>query len=415
MTNTPKLRFKEFNEEWVKLKIEDVVDVIDGDRGENYPKESEFSDDGYCLFLNAKNVTKNGFDFKEKKFITEFKDKKLRNGKLELNDLVLTTRGTIGNIAYYTSSIPYKYIRINSGMVVLKSKCIFHGFLYSYVKSHYFEKQVMQTCYGSAQPQLTVKGINNFKVAIPSIEEQEKIASFFSLIDKKIELQTEKVEELKNYKKGIMQKIFSQELRFKDENGNEYPKWKLGKLGDYLINKGGTALEKYVGDKGTHNFISIGNYSVDGNYIDTGQRISLNDKTQEKLLNKNDLVMVLNDKTASGDLIGSTILIDEDNKYIYNQRSERLICNSNIYPDFCWILLNSEMFRRKVFSLAQGGTQIYVNFSSVKNLEIELPHLKEQEKIIHFIFNINTKLNKEQEKLEYLNQYKKGLLQQMFI
>ena len=141
----------------------------------------------------------------------------------------------------------------------------------------------------------------------------------------------------------------------------------------------------------------------------------MNDKTQEKLLNKNDLVMVLNDKTASGDLIGSTILIDEDNKYIYNQRSERLICNSAISPDFCWVLLNSKMFRRKVFSIAQGGTQIYVNFSSVKNLEIELPHLKEQEKIAHFIFNLNTKLNKEQEKLDMLLTYKKGLLQQMFI
>ena len=67
--------------------------------------------------------------------------------------------------------------------------------------------------------------LKKLKLSVPSIEEQEKIASFFSLIDKKIELQTEKVEELKNYKKGIMQKIFSQELRFKDENGNDYPEW----------------------------------------------------------------------------------------------------------------------------------------------------------------------------------------------
>ena len=98
----------------------DICDIIDGDRGKNYPKSEEILDDGYCLFLNAKNVTQKGFDFENCNFITREKDDALRNGKLSRGDVVLTTRGTVGNLAYYSKNVPYENIRINSGMVILR-------------------------------------------------------------------------------------------------------------------------------------------------------------------------------------------------------------------------------------------------------------------------------------------------------
>ncbi len=99
-----------------------VCEIIDGDRGVNYPKQDEFSDSGYCLFLNAKNVTAEGFVFENCLFISKEKDIALRKGKLQRGDVVLTTRGTIGNLAYYSSSIPFDNIRINSGMVILRMR-----------------------------------------------------------------------------------------------------------------------------------------------------------------------------------------------------------------------------------------------------------------------------------------------------
>jgi type I restriction enzyme S subunit len=87
-------------------------EIIDGDRGKNYPKQNEFSDSGYCLFLNAANVTKNGFNFSESQFIAEQKDDVLRKGKLQRDDVILTTRGTIGNAAHFSESIPYDQMRI---------------------------------------------------------------------------------------------------------------------------------------------------------------------------------------------------------------------------------------------------------------------------------------------------------------
>jgi type I restriction enzyme S subunit len=90
------------------------IEIIDGDRGVNYPKNSEFSSNGYCLFLSAQNVTSTGFKFNECSFITKEKDEILRSGKLVRNDIVLTTRGTVGNIAFYHNLIPFDNIRINS-------------------------------------------------------------------------------------------------------------------------------------------------------------------------------------------------------------------------------------------------------------------------------------------------------------
>lgn len=99
-----------------------VCAIIDGDRGKNYPKQDEFSDTGYCLFLNAKNVTATGFSFENRMFITKEKDDALHNGKLERGDVVLTTRGTLGNLAFYDDSVPFENVRINSGMVILRMK-----------------------------------------------------------------------------------------------------------------------------------------------------------------------------------------------------------------------------------------------------------------------------------------------------
>jgi type I restriction enzyme S subunit len=107
--------------EWKECKLGDApFEIIDGDRGADYPKQNEFYQNGYCLFLSTKNVTSNGFSFNECYFITKEKDEILRKGKLQRNDIVLTTRGTVGNIGFFNEKIPFKNVRINSGMVIIR-------------------------------------------------------------------------------------------------------------------------------------------------------------------------------------------------------------------------------------------------------------------------------------------------------
>lgn len=292
-----------------------------------------------------------------------------------------------------------------------KASIVFIAYHMNYSK-RYFERYAV----GSTVKSLRLPIFREMSLFIPSLPEQEKIADFLTAVDKRIELLSKKHKALKEYKKGLMQKIFSQEIRFKADNGSEFSEWERKRLGEVIEHQGGRPLEKYVSKSAKYKFISIGNYSPEGRYIDNNSRIDFNGHTSERLLNKNDLVMVLNDKTSSGEIIGATILIEEDDKYIFNQRSERISVDySKLNPKFIWFLFNSKSFRNIVFSLAQGGTQIYINFSSLKKENIVFPSLPEQQKIADFLTVVDNKIEKLEVKIQKTKEFKKGLLQQMFV
>jgi len=167
------------------LPMTDVCEIIDGDRGKNYPTQEEFNEKGYCLFLNAKNVTNVGFNFDKCMFITKQKDEILRKGKLCRGDVVLTTRGTIGNMAYYTEKIPFEHIRINSGMVILRMK---HEIINEVFFIEQFKMQIAniksKIASGSAQPQLPISTMNRIHILIPDINSQNQFADFVNQVNK---------------------------------------------------------------------------------------------------------------------------------------------------------------------------------------------------------------------------------------
>lgn len=167
--------------DWEKVNFgnDKVVEIIDGDRGENYPPKSEFKKSGYCVFLNTKNVTQEGFVFDDIDFISKERDEKLRKGKLQKNDVVLTTRGTIGNNALNNDLVPYEHIRINSGMVVLRPKTakITPAFLWNVVRSKSVQDQFLKIKSGSAQPQLPIRNLVTIEFPLPPLEVQKQIVA----------------------------------------------------------------------------------------------------------------------------------------------------------------------------------------------------------------------------------------------
>ena len=162
----------------------EICEIIDGDRGKNYPAANDFSDSGYCLFLNAKNVTLDGFNFENCMYITKEKDETLRKGRLNRGDVVLTTRGTIGNLALYTDEIPFEHIRINSGMVILRMKKVVDAVYFI----EHFKMQLTdikeKIASGSAQPQLPISTMNQVQILLPEIEQQRTFSDFVKKIDK---------------------------------------------------------------------------------------------------------------------------------------------------------------------------------------------------------------------------------------
>ena len=197
--------------EWCTVALADApVEIIDGDRGKNYPRQQEFLESGHCLFLNAGNVTINGFNFSSCAFISSDRDQRLRKGKLVRNDVVLTTRGTLGNSAYYDESVPYEQIRINSGMVILRAlKPVLHSrYLYLVIRSKLFLAQVQALRTGSAQPQLPIRDIEKITIPLPSLPEQRAIAHILGTLDDKIELNRRMNETLEEMARALFKSWF---------------------------------------------------------------------------------------------------------------------------------------------------------------------------------------------------------------
>lgn len=184
-------RFKETEigavpEEWeVKTVHEAGAFVLDGDRGATYPKQSDYSDSGFCLFLSAQNVTKSGFRFDHCQFITEEKHKALRSGTLERGDVVVTTRGTVGNVALVESNVPFDVMRVNSGMAIIRlNKAELDSrFFYALMNSKIVNSQLSRLVFGSAQPQLTLGIIRNLLIPVPPRDEQIQIARSVSVLN----------------------------------------------------------------------------------------------------------------------------------------------------------------------------------------------------------------------------------------
>lgn len=226
----------------MKCKFGQLFEIIDGDRGKNYPKDTDFFNEGFCVFLNAGNVTKNGWSFSQKNYITKEKDAQLRNGRVERGNTVLTTRGTVGNAAYYNDRVEYDHLRINSGMVILSAKdnnIIENEFIYYLVTSPLAKKTIDLFCSGSAQPQLPIKDFVRIKVDLPSLKTQRTIIIILSVYDKLIETNNKRIKTLEQMAENLYKEWFVR-FRFPGHETAEFengiPKgWKYTTVEDLSV------------------------------------------------------------------------------------------------------------------------------------------------------------------------------------
>ncbi len=192
--------------------------------------------------------------------------------------------------------------------------------------------------------------------------------------------------------------------------------WEQRELGDFGLATGGTSIESEFTEGGKYKVISIGSYSEESIYVDQGIRANKTNKTENRILKKHDLTMILNDKTASGNIIGRVLLIDADDTYVYNQRTERIEINKDEYdPQFLYQFLNADNIRSKIIQASQGNTQIYVNWSVISKLNYVIPVTKcEQKKIGEFFKQLDNLITLHQRKYDKLVIVKKSMLEKMF-
>ena len=243
-------QFQQFPKDWQIVELgKSGLEIIDGDRGKNYPKRDEFEDEGFCLFLNTGNIKSDSFWFGDCNFITEAKDAVLRKGKLKRNDIILTTRGTIGAVAFYHDQIPFDHMRINSGMVVIRCpRNLEPEFIFLLLKSPVLKAQYTLYSSGAAQPQLPIKDMRRINLPMPPKTVQRNIAGILRSYDELIANNHRRIELLESMAESIFKEWF---VRFRfpgyrtTEFKNGFPQdWNLRPFSELVTVKPKEATDK---------------------------------------------------------------------------------------------------------------------------------------------------------------------------
>lgn len=370
MMGKPKIRFKGYNEDWEQRKVSELCSISTGKS--NTQDKSE--DGEYPFYVRSPIIERSTkYLYDEEAVIT-------------VGDGVGT-----GKVFHYVNGkydLHQRCYRMYGFSDELNAHYFYHTF------SKLFYKRVMAMTAKTSVDSVRLEMIADMEIPTPTIEEQIKIGTYFDHLDHLITLHQHKCDEMKKLKKCMLQKMFPQngkkvpEIRFEGFTND----WEQRKLEDFGKATGGTSIESEFSEDGVYKVISIGSYSENSVYNDQGIRAIKSDKTSNRVLNRNDLTMILNDKTTSGNIIGRVLLIEESGIYVYNQRTERIEINLDEYdPVFLYEMLNAPNIREKIIKQAQGNTQIYVNWTTISLLEYMIPSKEEQVKIgehLHGISNL---------------------------
>ena len=269
---------------------------------------------------------------------------------------------------------------------------------------------------GTAQPKLNKEICKSVPLKFPQLPEQQKIAAFLKDVDDKFTKLTKKKELLEQYKKGIMQKIFNQELRFKDDNGNAFPNWvekKLGDLGGTLNGLTGKTKENFGSGKPYIQYKQIFDSSKIN--IDNCGLVDITITDKQTKVQYGDVFFTTSSETPNEIGTASVLLDSVDEMYLNSFCFGFRVNQSVLYPSFSQFLFRSSDFRKKMIPLAQGSTRYNISKSSFVKLKVSLPSIAEQTKIANFLSDIDKKIEALNTKIENSKSFKKGLLQKMFV
>ena len=401
---SPQLRFEGFTDDWEERKLGEITTSYSG--GTPSAGNSSYYK-GDIPFIRSGEINSS----KTELFLTEEGFNNSSAKLVEVGDILYALYGaTSGEVG-----ISQINGAINQAILAIKPIEGYESqFIMQWLKLQ--KQKIIGKYLQGGQGNLSGTIVKDLFLRIPDSKEQKKIGQFFKQLDDTIALHQRKLDLLKEQKKGYLQKMFPKngakvpELRFAGFADD----WEERKLSDVANHRGGTAIEKYFDKDGEYKVISIGSYGLNSQYVDQNIRAISNEITDGRVVNSGELTMVLNDKTANGTIIGRTLLVEKDNEYVINQRTEIISPKENFDSNFAYTILNGP-FREKVKRIVQGGTQIYVNYPAVSNLNLELPKIEEQQKIGSFFKQLDDTIALHQRKLDLLKEQKKGFLQKMVL
>ncbi|SDX38309.1 restriction endonuclease subunit S [Nitrosomonas oligotropha] len=398
----PKLRFKEFSDDWQTSELDKIATTSSG--GTPNRAKPEYWGGGSIPWITTSLIDFNVINNSDE-FITE-EGLKNSSAKLFPKDTLLMamygqgkTRGKVAILGLEAST------NQACAAITFHQNTISVQFVFQNLAGRYDEIRDLSNVGG--QENLSAGLIKQIQITFPGLPEQTKIANFLTAIDEKITQLTQKCDLLAQYKKGVMQQIFSQKLRFKDDDGREFPEWEVQEIGNYLV--------KHEEKSTKNNQFPVLTSSRKGlffqkNYFN-GYDVASKDNTGYNVVPRNyftyrhmsdDLIFAFNRNNIVDKGIVSTLY--------------PVFTTRNIDDNFLELILNyGNEFKEFAIQQKQGGSRTYMYFSKLEKLELNLPCEEEQTKIANFLTAIDDKIIQAQAQLDAVKLYKKGLLQQMFV
>lgn len=422
MQKNPSIRFKGFTDAWEQRKFEEMLDKNDGVRrgpfGSSLKKEIFVENSDYVVYEQQNAIYDN---YKTRYNISKEKFDELHKFSLKENDFIMSGAGTIGRISRVPKGI--KPGVFNQALIRFRinSELTSPEYFLQFIRAENMQRKLTGANPGSAITNLVpMTEVKNWDIFVPAKAEQSKLGAFFNQLDNTIALHQRQLDNYKALKKVMLQKIFNQELRFKDQEGNNYPDWEkiaLNELGETYTGLSGKTKENF--GKGKGRFVTYMNvYSNPIADLAMTENVEIKDGENQNEVCYGDIFFTTSSETPEEVGMSSVWLSHESKVYLnsfcfgyrLSSRSEGVIS-----PDFLGFQLRAPHIRKKIIFLAQGSTRFNISKSKLMDIVVYMPTIEEQNKITAFLLNVDSRIKHTIQSIERLNMLKKALLQQMFI
>ncbi|MET3530413.1 type I restriction enzyme S subunit [Chryseobacterium flavum] len=399
--NFPNLRFPGFEGEWESKRLGEIATFS---KGKGISK-NEIVDNGETECIRYGEL----YTFYEE-VISEIKSKTNTDISSlvlsETNDVIIPASGETQIDIATASCVIKSGIALGGDLNIIKTKN--NGIFLSYYLNSKKKLEIAKLSQGISVVHLYSSQLASLNLKFPQLEEQEKLSSFLSLLNFRIQTQKKIIEKLESLINGWREKLFSKKSRFKDEKGNHFSDWKFSKLGEVLTIQGGFAFKSILFNKGTTKVLRIGDISRNINLEEFTGVFTLEIPDKKYMVNKGDFLMAL-----SGATFGKVGKISCNGEAYINQRVATFRTNQCL--EFFYQLVQTENFVSYINSIPTASAQPNISNNDIAKYESMIPCLEEQNKIANFLSSIQEKIDTEKQILEKLELQKKFLLANLFV
>lgn len=412
--NAPKLRFSDFDEKWNRISLGEYLTHI-GSGVTPRGGRDVYTSEGTML-IRSQNVNNNTLLLDDVVYIDEITHQKMKSSTVYPKDVLLNITGaSIGRTAVVPDN--FSKANVNQHVCILRpNELLSPYFLKTFLESSSGQKNIFKDQAGQTREALNMQQIKDFNLGIPKMLEQEKIAKFFSIFNEKIQLQQEKIDLLIEQKKGFLQKIFKQELRFKNDAGQDFPEWRKVHLHQLVEQVKGNSF------KSVENIdIPVLTISAKVGFVNQKDRFSEviagNSLAKYTELQKFDLSYNKgNSKTAK---YGCVFVQGNYERALVPNVYKSFRTKPNVNPYFLQYLFSTGLLDKQlkgiISSTARMDGLLNVSDQDFYNMSIHCPSLEEQDKISNFLELLDQKIEQCVNYKKTLEMQKQAFMQQMFI